>query len=461
MARAHALDLAARYDEGIKMARDAVAQVESIHYRPVEAEAQTILASLEGALGHFDQAKAAWHRALGAALAGRDDELAASAAIRLTYVVGVYQNHFDDADRWAELAESIIDRLRDKDELLGRLYVERSALRRRESRPDEGLSDAKKALELQLRVHGANHSFVADAYDALGRAYYQVAQYKLAIECHQKALEIEERALGADHPTVAHIRFGLANAYGDSGEHEHALAEYRRILAIFQRISPTHASLGVILNNIGDELVMIGKPEDALAEYQRARAFHELRGSSHDTVLLYNNIGEVELELNQALEAESYFKKALEMGERLLGPKSALCAVSRWGIAEASRRQGNLDGALADFQRTLPLAEKAFGATHPQVARPLVGIGRVYLRRHQEKNALAPLRQAVAILEPNPGDGAELAEARFTLAEALWASGERANARALATAAVQGCVHGGVRAARWATKIESWLADHR
>jgi tetratricopeptide (TPR) repeat protein len=344
---------------------------------------------------------------------------------------------------------------------LGKLYVARSALRRRESRFEDGVADAKKALALQLRVHGANLSLLADAYDTLGRAYYQTAQYALALECHQKALDIEERALGPDHPTVAGIRFGMANVYGDSGEHERALAEYRRTLAIFERISPTHSSLGVIYNNIGDELAVMGKPKEALAEYQRARAFHEKRGSSHDSILLLNNIGEVELELNDAAEAKRYFKSALEMGERLLGPESALCAVSLWGIAESSRRQGELDGALSDFRRALPVAEKAFGAAHPQVARPLIGMGLVYLARHQAQSALAPLQRALAIRETKTGDSVDLAEARFVLAEALWASGERTEARALVAAAAQGCVNGGARARQLAAKVESWQADHR
>jgi serine/threonine protein kinase/tetratricopeptide (TPR) repeat protein len=461
VARAHALELAARYDEGIKAAHAVVEEIATLHYRPVEAEAQANLASMESALGKWSEAKTAWHRALAAAMAGRNDQMAATAAIRLVYVIGVRQNQLEEGDRWADLAESIVERLQNKDELLGRLYEERSALRRRESRPADALHDAKQALALQLRVHGPQHSLVADAYDNLGRVYYQMAQYDLALENHQRALAIDERALGADHPTVAGIRFSMANAYGDGGEHERAIAEYRRTLATFQRIDPQHSSIAVILNNLGDELAVIGKPEEALAAYRQARVFYEKQPSSFDTAILFNNIGEVELELEQAAEAKEHFKQGLEISERAMGSASAPSAVSLWGIGEASRRQGQLDDALAHFRRALPIAEKTFGAKHPQVARPLIGMGRVYLARHQAESALAPLRRALAIREAQAGDRAALVEARFVLAQALWASGERDAAQMQAMGAARDGRAAGAQARRLADEVDRWFATHR
>src|SRR5262249_50882207 len=160
-------------------------------------------------------------------------------------------------------------------------------------------------------------------------------------------------------------------------------------------------------------------PAEALDAYERARAIFERSPPSYDTTLVLNNLGEVELDLNATAAARRYFEAALRMGETVVGPTSALYAVSLWGLGEVSRREERGDEALGYSRRALPVADKAFGAQHPQVARPLLGIGRVLLSRHQAASARAPLQRALAIRDAQPGDGVERAAIRLALAQAL------------------------------------------
>jgi hypothetical protein len=108
------------------------------------------------------------------------------------------------------------------------------------------------------------------------------------------------------------------------------------------------------------------------------------------------------------------------MGDKVLGREHALYAGALWGIGEAYRRQGKLDLAWDYLQRSLPIAEKALGADHPVLAKPLlVGIGLVQLARGDSAGAVATLERADRLVkkEARKGDVA-IVEAALTKARA-------------------------------------------
>jgi eukaryotic-like serine/threonine-protein kinase len=119
---------------------------------------------------------------------------------------------------------------------------------------------------------------------------------------------------------------------------------------------------------------------------------------------------------------------------------------------------GQLDGALAEFQRALAIREKVFGATHPTVGEDLKGIATVELERKRFAAAEIPAARALAILEPAGSPPETLANARWLLARALWGQGvDRERARALARAARDGYAS----APGWdkeAGEVAAWLA---
>ena len=186
------------------------------------AEAQLRLGQLETRSRRLRARDRAAAQRPGRGVAGRHDEVAASAAIELSAAIGLGQQHYDDADGWADVAAASVDRLPHPEPLLGLLYETRSGLRRQEGRGDEALADAQRALDLELRVLGPEHHRVALAYRALGQARYQKAQYRPALDAFERAAAIDEHALGADHPEMVPIWGGMANVYADLGDHVHA-----------------------------------------------------------------------------------------------------------------------------------------------------------------------------------------------------------------------------------------------
>ena len=461
LARANALELAARYDEGLRIGHAALAQAEALKYPPIEAEADLRVGHLVGLKGDYAGSARLLERAYLAALAGRHEEAAARAATDLIIAAGTRQAKYADGDRWAEVAEALAGHLTHKDELLGVLYSTRSSLREREGKYDDALADAARALEIEERVLGREHTAVADTYYHLGSVYYFKADYPKALDAYRRCLQLEEKLAGPENPVLIAARVGMADVYGDSGDHERALAGYESALALLVRARPKDPDVPMIRNNMGGELQQLDRAKEAIVQYRLALADWRTRiGPGKETVTALSNIGEAELALAQPKEALRDFREGLTMCESTMSAAHPLCARLTGWVGEAERQLGKFADAEADLTRAVAGDEKSLGPKHPQLVQPLLALGRVALARGQAASAKAPLERALSILGKEPGEGLSAPDARFALAEASWATGDRARAVALATQAREAYGVAGTPGKRPFAEASAWLAKH-
>jgi serine/threonine protein kinase/tetratricopeptide (TPR) repeat protein len=462
LARANALGLSARIEEGIALARRALSRAEALRYPPVEAEAQVRLGQLYGAHGEHAPATGALHRAFAAALAGHDEEGAARAATGLIQAVGLGQARHEDGDHWAEVAEALAGRLQHRNEILGLLYSQRSLLREEESRYDEALGDATAALELEQRALGPDHYSVAETYKFLGHIHFYRGQHAEALDAYRRALAIQQRTLGPDHPWLVKTLVGIANVDGDLGDHERAVAEYRSALATLERVQPEDPFFATIYNNLGSDLLALGQPREAFDQFQRAFAdWQKQLGPSLDTATALDNMGAARLAENRPAEAQRYYRQALEICERKLESNHSMCGLVLSEIGETERQLHRPGEAMAHFQRSLGISEKTLGPKHVQLTVALLGMGRVQLEQKAWSAARPPLERALAILEAQAGDEVDIAQLRFALAQALWPTGERSRAQKLATQAREGYTRAGARSRKQLAEVTAWLGRHR
>ncbi|HEY2743354.1 MAG TPA: serine/threonine-protein kinase [Polyangia bacterium] len=462
LARANALELAARYDEGLRLGRAALTQAQALKYPPIEAEAELRVGHLVGLKGDYAESARLLERAYLAALAGRHEEAAARAATDLIIAVGTRQAKYADGDRWAEVAEALAGHLSRKDELLGLLYSTRSSLREREGKYDESLADAERALAIEERVLGPEHTAVADTYYHLGSVHYFKAEYPQALDAYRRCLEIEEKLAGPDNPVLIAARVGMADVYGDSGDHERALAGYQSALKLLLSARPSDPDVPMIRNNMGGELQQLDRAKEAIVQYRLALADWRTRiGPGKETVTALSNIGEADLALGQPKEALRDFREGLDMCESTMGAAHPLCARLTGWVGESERRLGKLAEAQATLERAVAGDEKSLGGKHPQLVQPLLALGHVALARGNAAAALAPLERALAILGKEPGEGLSAPDVRFALAQALWATGDRARAVTLATQAREAYGVAGTPGKRPFGEASAWLAKHR
>jgi len=378
----------------------------------------------------------------------------------------VSQNQHAEGHRWANIAEALIGRVQQKDDLTSLLSHKLSMLLQDEGKYDEALVRSQRALALGEKLFGRDHLRIGEYYHELGNVYYQQARYDESLASYARSAAIERKILGDDHPGLAANIFSMANVLGDRGEHLRALAENARALAIVARVQNDHPYAPQILNSMGADLLALGRAKEAFEKFSLAyQSWHRRVGESADTAMALQNMGTCKLRLKAPDEALRYVQQALDMSRRVVGTEHMQYGQILLALGDVYLDRKQPEQALAQYQRALAVSEKALSKDHPQVAAALVGIARVELARHAAGAAKAPLERAQAIYEKQ-GATDELASVRFALARALWSAPASAEDRPRAVALAEQARGVYARVSSDAAHedlaaVSAWLADHR
>jgi tetratricopeptide (TPR) repeat protein len=116
-----------------------------------------------------------------------------------------------------------------------------------------------------------------------------------------------------------------------------------------------------------------------------------------------NNLGSLAYAQGKLDLAEPFYRKALEIYEKVLGSEDSNVGSVLYNLAGLSAERGNLDEALALYQRCLAVRQGAAGTDHPLVAETLNNIGFVHLSRGEEQGAESALGKALEIWQKQAG----------------------------------------------------------
>jgi tetratricopeptide (TPR) repeat protein/predicted Ser/Thr protein kinase len=463
LASAKALDAAGRYPEARQKIDPAVKEAHAIGYRPVEAEALLELGKNQESSGDYPAAVRSLKDAGVAAESGRHDEVAALAAISLTWVTGERLGKFAEAHDLERDARAKIERLGKEERLIADLDAKIGAIDFAEGKYDEARTMARTALALREKLLAPDDPLLASSLGDLADIAMQQARYDEALAAYRRAIAIAEKALGPEHPQVASLHTNLATGLRYQAHYDEALAEYHRALAIDEKaLGSKHPELATIYVNLGNVLRAQRKFAEAKDEYRRALTlWTNALGPEHPstaTALFY--LGSVSIQEGRTDEALVDLQRVLAIWQKALGPEHPSLSAALVGIGDALLARGHAADALNRYQRANELVEKAVGPDHPDLADGLTGVGLAQIALHQPRKAVAPLERALAIRIKNPGDALDLARTRFALGRALVASGERKRGRDLLGQARDGYASNG-RASREVAEIDRWLARSR
>jgi tetratricopeptide (TPR) repeat protein len=284
-----------------------------------------------------------------------------------------------------------------------------------------------------------------------------------AADGHRWALFAEAATGSAESEERARFHTARGGLLSVEQRPEEALVEYRRALAIEEKLAPESPTLAGTLGMIGAAFADEGRPDEALKEERRALAILERTlGPEHpDVAKTLNNIA-VALE-TQGLydDALAQYRRALEIDERTLGPEHHVVGVLLGNIGDVLVQLHRYDEALAPSRRSLAIVEKAMGPNHPDLGYSLGSIGAALLGLHTADQAIAPLERALAVWAHGGSTPKDVAQVRFDLARASWETGERSRARKLAEAARDEYRQAGPAAAKSVAEVEIWLAHHQ
>ncbi len=293
---------------------------------------------------------------------------------------------------------------------------------------DSALDDANAAYE---HADAASRSTAAEVHRRLAQIYENKGDLEAALREARKSLGIATKAFGDDNPAVAlyHIAVGLPlNVMGRSDQ---ALAEYERARELLG--DGDHALAGALHNAIGAANFQHGNFDEALAAFRRALAVRERwLGPTHPSIAAsHSNIGGSLYSTGRFDDALVEMRRALEIWLVSLPHRHPSIATVRTNIGLALYQVEDYEGALHEHRLALSISEAAMGPDHPDVALSHGNVGIALHRLGEREAAATEFRVALAGLERSRGPmHHQVGEARMNLGTILDEMGHREEALA-------------------------------
>jgi len=224
----------------------------------------------------------------------------------------------------------------------------------------------------------------------------------------QERIEVALRGYGGEQDSTGYAELlatksAMAQDMGDSDEALRLLDRAEHIYAAHQAARPSsdasrrkrvRVRIMQFRANRGVLLFRAGRPKEALALLEKARATFAESGAVQDESRALVNIGIVLLKLGRRDEAKRSFRLAIE---RAAGVQTRLEVVNaRRNLAAALTTEGRFDEALEEQVRALGDAKRV--GSVKLIAEGHVGLARIWLGKGKYRRALASAHLAVDAL---------------------------------------------------------------
>jgi tetratricopeptide (TPR) repeat protein len=257
----------------------------------------------------------------------------------------------------------------------------------------EARATLEQALPRLLRYYGAKDPHIGAVYGNLADVYRNLGDSARGVDFARRAIDVDTAVSGAEHPDVGSDWLKLARCSEKLGEPTQALLQIDRALEIFGKtLPPAHPTRIQAANYKAEFLIDLGKTEQAR---QLLESFSDVQTTSVDTrrSLLAGLVILAEIE-----RRDSQWQKSRALAEQVLGDRAVpgdrvLEASARWALASALAIQGETVAAEQERTRALEL-ETSIGEETPFAG--VVAFARSYACAGDSARALAILREAAA-----------------------------------------------------------------
>ena len=460
--RADAESESGRYRRAREMLLAILDQPALARHPPTHALARFTLGEVLSGLGDFKLARTQYTEAHWVALAASADDTALLAAASLPYTLLEELGEREAGLQWLRTGEALLARngRRGSDADLALLGA-RSGLAIADREYGRAVEYAREALDLAEARGGPDTLRTAHQLVALAQALRADGQLEASLAAYDRAHAIYSASVSPEHPWLARITNNRAITL-ELVDPPRALAEYARARDLLERsIGGDTVMLAAILSNLGELQVRAGDTATAELNVRRAVALYEASlGPVPRTAHALNALANLLIRTHQPRPARDVAMRSLEILTRTLGPESYEVTYPLHSLAVAERLLGDCVAATRHFRRTLAVSERHLGPDDPSNAHEWRGLGECALDEGRPREALAHFTRALELARAG-GSSSTVLFARFHVAEARWALGERAAARAEAEAVHAALPAEGIRVEpHHRAELERWLATH-
>lgn len=211
----------------------------------------------------------------------------------------------------------------------------------------------------------------------------------------------------------------------NQGRLDDAVETYQRAIEICQSFDPpAELELSASLHNLGITQAKQGKPEEAIATLERARALREqVLGPEHPSLYrIHAGLSHRWLDLGELERAEEALETALRLAQGL-GANNPRVANLHIAMVQVLDRRHEWDRALEHAEKADEILEDVYGERGPKRVASLEAIGQICLDAGRPKDAIPALELALELHTASGSRGLDLAIGRGKLAQAHFWTG--------------------------------------
>lgn len=216
-----------------------------------------------------------------------------------------------------------------------------------------------------------------ELHATLGEAYQELGEFERAVEQQTKSLAAARATNPSRSPRLLCRLHELTHALVSAGRAPEAFDLLRECEAI----EAEHAGVPPVVRAIttsrkASALRATGRLAEAREAALEARErYEELFGARHASLsAAERTLGEIALDLDDSREALVHFRRVVELESELSGADRLPAARARVDLAEALDALGEIEEALDERMRALPVLTAALPHDHPDLIRVRDGI---------------------------------------------------------------------------------------
>ncbi|XP_071722038.1 protein KINESIN LIGHT CHAIN-RELATED 1-like [Rutidosis leptorrhynchoides] len=303
--------------------------------------------------------------------------------------------------------------------------------------------DAIPVLERSIKMlnieNGPGHAMAKfSGYMQLGDTCSMLGQMDKSIWCYESGLRIQIEVLGDSDPRIAETCRYLAEAYIQAMQFDEADRLCKTILDIHKE----NSSPGSLQEAADRRLMAIvyeakGDYESALEHLVLASMAMIANRQENEVASIDISIGNIYMSLSRFDEAVFAYQKALTVFKSTKGENHPFAAAVFIRLAELYCKTGKLRESKSYCENALRIIYATPAMTSEEVSRSLTEISVIYEALNETEEALRLLRNAVKLLEDNPGHRGAIAGIEARMGVMFYVAGQFGEARSFFESAVE------------------------
>lgn len=255
-----------------------------------------------------------------------------------------------------------------------RLYLLRGQVHLGADEYQEAVVDLRAAVSQGEALNDSE--YIERARNLLGKAYYLLYNYTLAVENHQRCNAAIENGQVTDPVFSLDVYSNLASDYFRLGDLEKSVSYYHRALETLDEMNRDSKSFAQKYMEISQRYKSVGKLPMAREYAMRSLAVYEMRDEQRLVGLTHQKLGKALEKQNNLDGAEQEYRRAITI-ERELNDEVA-ASTCHTSLAELLLKRGQMQQAEQEAQEALNFAK---ASDDPQTqGQALIALAQI---RHQ------------------------------------------------------------------------------